>query len=335
MRLKQMLALKIVFVTLGFGCFPAGAGEIEDWLQSNPDFHITAETYSNAPYWLMPTNIPYRLLPVENGKWIWTTNMNVPYYDVAGTPLPSVRKVFQLELQEKRRMDETDPPGIANVPEYHERRWDQKHVWNTNVAENWQGVWAENTNTGWRVGLKFNGTNTPDIGMNVYAGSVVINSGPGLLPAPDGKFAKLELWDANGKAVPARWGAALELYYDFRKTPEPPPHPATLVNMHPPSSFDTSIERNYPGTISDLEYARYKDGLYFTFAGFASNGPPCEIGSMKINDVFSIKSEGDYSLVVQPVLFRMHTEGGTFQGYLDRVDLPCVTTKVHLVSNVK
>jgi len=31
----------------------------------------------------------------------------------------------------------------------------------------------------------------------------------------------------------------------------------------------------------------------------------------------------------------MHNEGGTFQGYLDRVDLPSVTTKVHLVPIVK
>jgi len=31
----------------------------------------------------------------------------------------------------------------------------------------------------------------------------------------------------------------------------------------------------------------------------------------------------------------MHYDGGTFQGYLDRVDLPSVTTKVHLVPNVK
>ena len=118
MRRKQMLAVINILVTLGFACFPADAGEIEDWVQSNPDFHITAETYSNAPYWLMPTNIPYRLLPVENGKWIWTTNMNVPYYDAPGTPLPSAMKWLQLQLQDKRRMDETDPPGIANVPEY-------------------------------------------------------------------------------------------------------------------------------------------------------------------------------------------------------------------------
>ena len=330
MRVKQIQARVVVLTTLGLGVFSSLAGEIEDWLQSNPDFHITSETYSNAPYWLMPTNIPYRLLPVENGKWIWTTNMQVAYYDVIGTPLPSAMKVLQLQQQEKRRMDETDPPGIANVPEYHERRWDQKHVWNTNMAENWQGILVENTNARWRVGLRFYVTNTPDIVMNVYVGSVVINSGPGLLPTPDGKFAKLELLDANGRAVPARWGAALELYNEFRKTPAPPPYGETLVNMHPPSSFDASIEKNYPGTISDLEYARYKDGSYFAFAGFVSNGPPCEIGCMKINDVFSIKSEGDYSLIVQPVLFRMHYDGGTFLGYLDRVDLPCVTTKVHL-----
>ncbi len=108
-----------------------------------------------------------------------------------------------------------------------------------------------------------------------------------------------------------------------------------------PSSRDTSVEENYPATISDTEYPRWKsgDGLragrFAKFVGFVSNGPPCYIEFIKFNDVFAIKTEGDYTLTVQPVLYRMHYDGGTFQGYLDRVDLPSVTTKVHLVPQGK
>jgi hypothetical protein len=73
-----------------------------------------------------------------------------------------------------------------------------------------------------------------------------------------------------------------------------------------------------------------KGGFLEISTGFVSNGPPCHIGYIEFNDIFSIKMEGDYTLTVQPVLYRMHYDGGTFQGYLDRVDLPSITTKVHL-----
>ena len=98
----------------------------------------------------------------------------------------------------------------------------------------------------------------------------------------------------------------------------------------------------YPETLSDLEYQRwrvtaygYKSGSFIHFSGFTSNGPPCQIGYINFNEIFAIKTGGEYTVTVQPVLYRMHNEGGTFQGYLDRVDLPSVTTKVHLVPSEK
>jgi hypothetical protein len=236
--------------------------------------------------------------------------------------------------QQRKKWLESLPPGTAHVREYLGR-------WNTNVAENWQGVWAEDTNTGWRVNLcpsKPSKTSVVDEGAAVKVGSIITNSGAGLLPSPDGKYAKLELLDASGRAVPTRRGAALNLYqmkYGDQKEDR-------LANQHPPSSWDATVERNYPDTISDLEYPRpnwdsslFEKGGFFEFAGFVSNGPPCQIGFIKFDDIFDIKAEGDYTLIVQPVLYRMHYDGGTFQGYLDRVDLPSVTTKVHLVPNVK
>jgi hypothetical protein len=305
-------------------------------MQQNPDWHVISEIFSNAPYWLMPTNVPYHLYPLNNSKWVWTTNMNATLFGSdTYLGLDNV-KLRQVELQQQQHMDKTDPPGIANVMEYHGRRWDQKHVWNTNMLENWWGVWVEDTNTGWRVNLcPFNPSGTNE-GVIVKVGSVVTNSGAGLLPSPDGKYVKLELLDSNGKAVPTRSGAALNLYrmlYAVQKESQ-------IINAHTPSNWDATVERNYPDTISDLEYPRSnvdfplsKKGGFFRFVGFVSNGPPCQIGFIKFNDIFDIKTEGDYTLTVQPVLYRMHYDGGTFQGYLDRVDLPCVTTKVHLVPN--
>jgi hypothetical protein len=106
-----------------------------------------------------------------------------------------------------------------------------------------------------------------------------------------------------------------------------------IINKRSLSEDDTSVERDYPDTISDLEYTRWKNGSFLCFAGFVSNGPPCSIGFIKFNDIFSIEKEGDYTFIVRPVLYRMHYDGGTFQGYLDRIDLPNITTKVHLMAD--
>jgi hypothetical protein len=242
-------------------------------------------------------------------------------------------------MQQQQKWIEHNPPGIAHVSEY-------LGQWNTNMAENWWGIWAEDTNTGWRVNLRIYPTNAnaTKVEMTVHVGSIITNSGAGLLPSPDGKYAKLELMDANKKMVPTKPGAALNLYrWQYGGYSEESTLVKVSVNLHLPSESDAIVERNYPETISDLEYPRAnmdfsrskKGGFLEISTGFVSNGPPCHIGYIKFNDIFSIKTEGDYTLTMQPVLYRMHMEGGTFQGYLDRVDLPSVTTKVHLVPNEK
>jgi hypothetical protein len=343
--------IQIALVILGFNSyFICNAQNEARLLQTNSDWHITSETFSNTPFWLVPNNAPVWFYPLVNGQWVWTTNMEASFDGSNGSVTDGkvdVKKLHQVQQQEYQRvMNEIDPPGIAHVSAYH-TAWHGKYHWETNMAVNWWGVWAEDTNTGSRVNLKIFPTkpmiyptnaNEPKVDMAVCVGSVATNSGAGLLPTPDGKFAKLELLDAAGKTVPTRRGAALNLYqlkYDVRKNDR-------FINLHTPSDVDASVERTYPDTISDLEYPRANmnypislNGGFFEFAGFVSNGPPCQIGYIKFNDIFDIKAEGDYTLTVQPVLYRMHNEGGTFQGYLDRVDLPSVTTKVHLVPNAR
>ena len=316
-------------------------------MQENPDWHITSQVYTNPPYWLIPTNVPFRLAPLNNGKWVWTTNQNAGWDGISlDLSWNEVKRgqVNQQWIKEHRQMyDPSDPPGIANVEEYRHRTWDQKRIWNTNEAVNWLGVWAEDTNTGWRINLRTFETNALKAVTQVLVGSIVTNSGSGLLPSPDGKFAILELLDANGKVVPAKNGAALALYGMGNRMFSD----GEATNYHSPSAWDATVARNYPETISDLEYPRWNididnvlyrarhKGMFTRSLGFVSNGPPCFITAIIFNDIFDIKAEGDYTLTVQPVLFRMHCEGGTFQGYLDRVDLPSVTTKFHLVPNVK
>jgi hypothetical protein len=256
----------------------------------------------------------------------WLTNLS----DSQKGDAALIQHLTQLQ---KQRMDGTDPLGIAHVAEYTLRGFDEKHYWNTNFSENWWGVWAEDTNTGWRVNLRILPTNAPNMEMTIHVGSIVTNSGPGLLPTPDGRYAKLELFDVNGNIVPIKKGVATKLYEKRNAVMLSARN--ELVNTHPPSDEDASVEENYPDTISDLGYPRWKNGSFLHFCGFVSNGPPCQIGYIKFNDIFSIPAEGDYTITVQPVLFRMHLDGGTFQGYLDRVDLPSVTTKAHLVPDVK
>jgi len=246
------------------------------------------------------------------------------------TPVDIAREAKELKLW---ALDENDPPGIAHVPLYHDRGPDGRHFWDTNVEHNWSGgLWVEAPKTSWRVSVSIADSNMPSAAALIKVGSVVVNSGPGLLPAPDGKFAKLELYDARGKPVPARLGSARKLYwmenaggFGYEK-----------INLPPkPSWWDSSVEEVFPDTISDLEYSRGQDGSFSSAIGFASNGPPCQIGFVRFNDIFAIKDAGDYSFTVQPVLYRMHCDGGTYRGYLNRIDLPSITTEIHLVPNGK
>ncbi len=308
-------------------------------LTTNTDWHITSGSSSNAPFWLVPSNAWVRFLPLKNGQWLWTTNMDARMLDDRVIDLHGidfdVQKESQVERQEQQRMFDSGFPGVVHVLEY-----GSGHRWNTNMADNWWGMWVEDTNTGWRVNVCPVRSNAVDEAVIIKVGSIVTNSGVGLLPSPDCKNEKLELIDSNGIAVPTRRGAAAKLYdekYAMVSGAE-----NQVVNKHTPSGGDATVERNYPDTLSDLEYPRWNVdgdrqhiGSFFRFAGFVSNGPPCHIGFIRFNDIYSIRTAGEYTLTVQPVLYRMHYDGGTFQGYLDRVDLPCVTTKVHLVPNAK
>jgi len=54
---------------------------------------------------------------------------------------------------------------------------------------------------------------------------------------------------------------------------------------------------------------------------------PGKYREFKVSEVYQIKKEADYTLTVFPVIYKFDTNAE----YLERVDLPCVSTKIHLV----
>jgi hypothetical protein len=157
----------------------------------------------------------------------------------------------------------------------------------------WPGVWREDTN-GWRVQLSFDQSNTPAAKVTVAVGSIVRNAGGNYYPTPDGRFLKFELLDPQGAIVPTK---------------------------------KASLETNYPPQLSTWAFPREPDGEIKIEFGFVSNGPPFVLGACRFNEACSIRREGDYQLTVCPVLYR----DGKTVNLFDRVELPCVSTRIHLV----
>jgi hypothetical protein len=188
---------------------------------------------------------------------------------------------------------------------------DGKPVWNTNTDQFWRGIWKEDTN-GWRVELNFSETNTPEVAVAVRIGSIVKNSDDGTgdyFTTPYSDFAKIELLTPDGVIVQPKWRGTLK--------------------------------GDFPQRISVGLYPR---GIVGPLAGeflFVSNGPPFYVGGYRLKDAYSITNEGDYTLTVCPVLYKNLTgkkidvSDENFHisntNLLDRVDLPSVSAKIHLM----
>jgi hypothetical protein len=168
----------------------------------------------------------------------------------------------------------------------------------TNANRFWEeGVWQENTNNYWRVIICFWDTNTPNSWVSIGVGSKAVNSGGGYYKAPHEKCAKFELANINnGTIIQPKEGA--------------------------------SLEEQFPKSISVHDFPRWPDGQIKGLFGFLSNSPPAQLKEFRIRDIYNIVEEGDYTLTVSPVIYKY----GTNADYLDRVDLPSVTTKIHLTS---
>lgn len=234
-------------------------------------------------------------------------------------------------------------PEIRKIGDYSMVRGTDGYWKYVNPSEFWNGIWKEDTN-GWRVQLRiYNETNiqfareglgypvSTNLMLRVEWGSVVKNSGNGYFLTPNGKFAKFELLDANGTIIQPRPNSGTNLlengtlYHGFKL--KYGPHLPTWA-----SPSNGSLEAKSPRMISTNVYPRVPNGQMAGGIESATNLPPLYVGLLKLDETYSIISEGDYTLTVQPVLYMQKSHNSEF---LERVDLPSVTTKVHLVPNVK
>ncbi len=237
----------------------------------------------------------------------------------------------------------TFPASYAtNYPEDFILRPDGKYIYNTNADRFWRyGVWKGMTN-GWRVRLLvFTNTSYPSV---IGVGSLIKNSGGGYWTPPYGKFAKFELLDADGKMMQPKPNAGTNMikWWNYHNQ-------AYQTNTHtwfdrgwldqtnvPAWASPTNglLAVDFPETASAKDYPHFGKSIGSIVGAFNfSRGEPSTISTFVLGDLYSITNEGDYTLTVQPVLFKQYNHAN--RDILDRVDLPSVTTKVHLVPNAK
>jgi hypothetical protein len=238
---------------------------------------------------------------------------------------------------------------IRNLNGYSVTHSTNGHLIYLNPGEFWPGVWKEDTN-GWRVQLRLinytnllahSGVTNPPSSTNVVLivewGSTLKNSGDGYLMTPNGKFAKFELSDGNGSVVPPNPNAGTNILLTIiRGRSLEDLGSRNLYGDHLPSWAEPSrgaLTAFFPKTISTSVYPHWFDGRVVGETGCATNIPPSTLASLNLDEIYSITNEGDYTLAVQPVLYKRYNHKD--EDILDRVDLPCVKTTIHLVPKKK
>jgi len=219
-------------------------------------------------------------------------------------------------------------------------------------SEFWRGAWKENTD-GWRTQLRiypeanywyppkgFGHPVSTNLMLIVEWGSPVKNSGAGYYLTPNDKFAKFELSDAQGNIVTPNtnagtnllvrqinsnsMGGGLKLIYETNL-----PTWMGLLNGSMVAKFPKTISTDvYPYFEYDNGYGKIRRQIMGE-TGSVTSRPPFYIGFLKLDEIYPVTNEGDYTLTVQPILYKKRI--GT--NILDRVDLPEVSAKIHLVPN--
>jgi len=164
-------------------------------------------------------------------------------------------------------------------------------VTNVNVEALWPGAWVENTN-GVRVQLSFT-TAKGDALAHIGVGSVKSNALGGYVKAAGYMFLKFELQDTNGVELPLK--------------------------------DNTTVVKSVPTLLSVRDFPRDPNGRLESVSYF-TNGGPTTLAVVDLKSIYRIPREHDYVLTVCPVIYKF----GSNVGYLERVDLPCVSSKVHL-----
>jgi hypothetical protein len=242
---------------------------------------------------------------------------------------------------------------IKKFGDYSMTRGTNRYYTFVNPSEFWNGVWKEDTN-GWRVQLRIYPMNQVETNLilRIEWGSAVKNSGDGYYMTPNGKYAKFELLDAKGNVVPPIPHAGINWMKLFLESQ------SSLISdfgIHQKNKLvyqdslpswvaltNGALVADFPKIVSTNVYPRIKTSTdiwtnYSDIVGkidSTTNRPPFPyVGLFPLDYIYSITNEGDYTLTVQPVLYKRYNHSD--DSILDRVDLPSVTTKVHLVRNVK
>jgi len=242
---------------------------------------------------------------------------------------------------------------IKKIGDYSMMRGTNGYYIFVNPSEFWNGIWKEDTN-GWRVQLRvYPETNLKFVQGHVYPvstnlllrvewgsaiknswGSIEKPSGEQYYRTPNGKFAQFELRDAKGNVISPNPNAGTNLlewliYSDSMRAGRKLTYETNLPAWVSPASG--SLVANFPKTISTNVYPQFQYGGVAGEIGANTNLPPFNVGLLKLDEIYSVTNEGDYTLAVEPVLYKKRVE----TNILDRVDLPCITTQIHLFPNVK
>lgn len=245
---------------------------------------------------------------------------------------------------------------IKKIGDYSMMRGTNGNYIFVNPSEFWNGVWKENNN-GLRTQLRiYPETDSHFVQGHVYTtctnlmlrvewGSAVEDLGSDYYMAPNGKFANFQLVDARGNIIHPDPNGGTNLLERALKgrgfTSFPEIHCDLAYETNLPtwvSPTSGSLVANFPKTISTNVYPHLicigsagaiDDGIAGETSS-ATNCPPDYIALLKLDEIYPVTNEGDYMLSVQPVLYKRQSSDGKF---LIRVDLPNVTTKVHLVQN--
>lgn len=151
--------------------------------------------------------------------------------------------------------------------------------------------WKEDTN-GFRVEI-YPTTEMGRTTLSVYVGSRVFDSHGEYVLGPNPRFSKFELRNSNDVVMPFLKGVTIQ---------------------------GESPAKIPIGTLPQRRTGGSMDVIWFT-----TNSGPKILTNIYLNAVYRIDCEGDYRLTVRPAIYEF---GG--DSFLDRVDLPTVTTKVHL-----
>jgi len=163
-------------------------------------------------------------------------------------------------------------------------------------------VWTAQTNN-FRCGISWE----PDIFPKEIDIWVLLSAKVGLIYVrpPDGKPPKLELRDAKGLLIQPVKG---------------------MTDDKPPQRIAAN---KLPQYHSDGFFSGH--GVKYKYFFIGQRIPPSLLITFSLDNIYQVEKEGDYTLTVSPFIYKFETNGE----YLDRIDLPSVTAKIHLKQTSK